>query len=180
VIVPGCVAGLQKTALHEQSIFEQSSHRCFARNTGKVFWPICLMANFRHVERAKVIILDGKELFLKECANCGAEFCGSKGQVVAYLSVIRLTGHHEGIVLLSCSRRASVHTGKLKKHELRLSPAKTEYDSGAISEVVLPVVGTVGKFRQKILGLNGSDCKMTRHRHINSDSGRRRESSLRS
>lgn len=36
------------------------------------------MPNFRKVERAKVIIQDGKELHLKECAKCGSEFYGAK------------------------------------------------------------------------------------------------------
>ncbi|MGB8541978.1 MAG: hypothetical protein WCD49_10135 [Candidatus Acidiferrales bacterium] len=32
------------------------------------------------IERAKAIILDGKELFLKECAKCGSEFYGAKDE----------------------------------------------------------------------------------------------------
>jgi hypothetical protein len=38
------------------------------------------MPQFRKIECAKVIILDGKELFLKECAKCGTEFYGSKDE----------------------------------------------------------------------------------------------------
>src|SRR5580700_2688565 len=65
-------------------------------------------------------------------------------------------------------------------HELRLLPAETEYDSGAIPEIVLPVIGAVGKLRQKILGLYRTDCKMARHRHINSAPSRCPKSCLRS
>jgi hypothetical protein len=49
--------------------------------------------------------------------------------------------------------------GNLKSHELRSSPSKTEYDTGAVPEIILPVVGAVGKLRQKILGLNGGTAK---------------------
>jgi hypothetical protein len=38
------------------------------------------MPQFHKVERAKVIILDGKELFLKECAKCGTEFYASEDE----------------------------------------------------------------------------------------------------
>jgi hypothetical protein len=38
------------------------------------------MPQFRNVERGKVIILDGKELFLKECAKCGTECYGTKDE----------------------------------------------------------------------------------------------------
>ena len=36
------------------------------------------MPNFRHVERTKSIIQDGKELFLKQCEKCGSGFYGAK------------------------------------------------------------------------------------------------------
>jgi Zn finger protein HypA/HybF involved in hydrogenase expression len=36
------------------------------------------MSYFRKVERATVIIEDGKELFLKKCAKCGTDFYGAK------------------------------------------------------------------------------------------------------
>jgi Zn finger protein HypA/HybF involved in hydrogenase expression len=36
------------------------------------------MVYFRKVERAKSIIENGKELFLKECERCKAEFYGDK------------------------------------------------------------------------------------------------------
>jgi hypothetical protein len=38
------------------------------------------MPNFRRVERAKVIIQDGQELKLKECAKCKVEFYGPENQ----------------------------------------------------------------------------------------------------
>jgi hypothetical protein len=38
------------------------------------------MPQCRNVERAKAIIQDGKQLFLKECAKCGTEFYGSKDE----------------------------------------------------------------------------------------------------
>jgi hypothetical protein len=44
------------------------------------FWTFRLMPSFRKVERAKAIIQDGKELFLKECAKCGTEFYGAKDE----------------------------------------------------------------------------------------------------
>jgi len=42
-----------------------------------------------------------------------------------------------------------MRTAKSKSHELRLLPAKTEYDSGAMAEIVLPVARAVGKLHQK-------------------------------
>ena len=36
------------------------------------------MPNFRHEERTKSIIQDGKELFLKQCEKCGSDFYGAK------------------------------------------------------------------------------------------------------
>src|SRR5580704_4025386 len=68
----------------------------------------------------------------------------------------------------------------LPRHELRLLTANTECDSRAIAEIVLPVTRAVGKLRQEILGLNRADCKMARHRHINSAPSRRPKSCLRS
>jgi Zn finger protein HypA/HybF involved in hydrogenase expression len=35
---------------------------------------------FKKVERAQVIILDGKELDLKKCTKCGTEFYGEEKQ----------------------------------------------------------------------------------------------------
>jgi hypothetical protein len=39
--------------------------------------------------------------------------------------------------------------------------AETEYDSGAVAEVVLPIVEPVREFRQEVLGLHGSNCDVT-------------------
>ena len=38
------------------------------------------MPNFRKVERAKVIIQDGKDLHLKQCAKCDGEFYCTKSE----------------------------------------------------------------------------------------------------
>jgi hypothetical protein len=35
---------------------------------------------FRKIQRAKSVILDGKQLFLKECKKCGADFYGVEKQ----------------------------------------------------------------------------------------------------
>src|ERR1700684_3733334 len=76
-------------------------------------------------------------------------------------------------------RNAVKSADKSKSHQLRLLSAKTKYDSGAIPEIILPVIGAVGKLRHKILGLNRTDCKMARHGHINSPSSRHPERGLR-
>ena len=34
------------------------------------------MPNFKKIERAEVIIQDGRELFLKKCSKCGGDFHG--------------------------------------------------------------------------------------------------------
>jgi hypothetical protein len=47
---------------------------------------------------------------------------------------------------------------KLKSQALRLLSSKTECNSGARSDAILPVVGAVGKLRPPILGLTGTPC----------------------
>jgi hypothetical protein len=75
VIVPGCAS--QEAARYDEPIFEPSRARRAARDSRKSFAACRVnMPNFRKIERAQVIILDGEELHLKKCAKCGAEFYG--------------------------------------------------------------------------------------------------------
>jgi hypothetical protein len=53
------------------------ANRCVAENFGEGSGG-GLMVQFRKVERAKVIIQDGKELFLKTCLECQREFYGDQ------------------------------------------------------------------------------------------------------
>lgn len=58
--------------------------------------------------------------------------------------------------------------------------AETECDSGAVPEIVLPIVEAVGKLRQEVLGLHGSNREVTGHREINAASRRHPKRGLRS